>query len=64
MTQDVILTEGRRRLRLSAPWLTDEMFATWVASACQRGADFALTLEGVVARYDLKDAPQGTVGAR
>lgn len=56
MTDTDLLAEGRKRLRASAPSLTDEQFSTWCATARSRGATFALTLEGVVARYELKDA--------
>ena len=52
MTELDILSEGRKRLRASAPHITDEQFETWAASARQHGADFALTLEGVIARYE------------
>ncbi|MEI9950608.1 MAG: hypothetical protein WDO74_16930 [Pseudomonadota bacterium] len=62
MTDLDILTEGRKRLRTSAPSLTDEQFTAWCATARSRGATFALTLEGVVARYDITDA--GTTSPR
>lgn len=52
-----ILAEGRRRLRASAPSVTDEQFAAWAALARSRGATFELTLDGVVARYELESSP-------
>lgn len=56
MTELDILAEGRERLRSSAPCLTDEQFETWAANSRLRGAEFALTLEGCVARYQRASA--------
>lgn len=52
MTEADILAEGRKRLRASVPWLTDAQFDAWVASARKAGAEFALTPDGCVARYE------------
>ena len=63
MTDLDILTEGRKRLRSSAPSITDAQFEAWAASARSRGATFELTLEGVVARYELRNPATGLVRA-
>jgi hypothetical protein len=66
MTQDSILSEGRRRLRLTSPWLTDEQFAAWLNAARHRHrgpVTFELTPEGLAAHYDRADSPAPTLGA-
>jgi len=63
VTEADILAEGRKRLRTSAPSITDAQFEAWAATARSRRAEFALTLDGVVARYDIKDAPEPNEGA-
>ena len=63
MNQADVITEGRRRLRLSAPWLTDEQFAAWLAAARSRGAEFALTPEGIAAHHPRTPLTAGPVAA-
>jgi hypothetical protein len=56
VTELDILLEGRKRLRTSAPHITDAQFQAWAESSRQNSAEFALTLEGVVARYPRENA--------
>lgn len=63
MTDTELHAEAKRRVQRSMPSLTDEQWSAWLASSLRAGATIALTLDGCVACYPRKDAPQANVGA-